>query len=260
MPARVGAITLGVMIPDSMRILVSNDDGVYSPGIHALARVAQDYGDVRVVAPDVEQSATGHAITVRRPLHYHRTRIDGLEAFRVDGTPADAVALGAHHWGKVDLVLTGINLGLNIGHNIRHSGTVSAAMQAAFLGIPAIAFSAPNVDEPVDYAVYEPYLREVIELAQAIEDLPLLNVNFPLEPKGLRWTRQSVRHYDGFVIPSEDPMGRTHYWFGEEPREQVESGTDRWAIEHGYVSLTPLRLDLTDDQGLERVLRRLQDR
>ena len=242
------------------RILVSNDDGVYSPGILALARVAQDYGDVRVVAPDVEQSAMGHAITVRRPLHYHRTRIDGLEAFRVDGTPADAVALGAHHWDKVDLVLSGINLGLNIGHNIRHSGTVSAAMQAAFLSIPAIAFSGPMSDDPVDYGVFEPYLRQVIELFLDLDDLPLLNVNFPLQPRGLRWTRQSVRHYDGYVIPGEDPMGRTHYWFGEEPREQVETGTDRWAIEHGYVSLTPLRLDLTDEHRLERVLRTLQDR
>jgi len=242
-----------------MRILVSNDDGVYSPGIHALARVAQEYGDVRVVAPDVEQSAMGHAITVRRPLHYQRTRIDGLEAYRVDGTPADAVALGAHHWDKVDLVLTGINLGLNIGHNIRHSGTVSAAMQASFLSIPAIAFSAPWSDDELDYDVFDPYLRQVIELALRFDDLPLLNVNFPLQPQGLRWTRQSVRHYDGYVIPGEDPMGRTHYWFGEEPREQVETGTDRWAIEHGYVSLTPLRLDLTDDQRLERVLRRLQD-
>jgi 5'-nucleotidase len=241
-----------------MRILVSNDDGVYSPGIHALARVAQGYGDVRVVAPDVEQSAMGHAITVRRPLHYHRTPIDGLEAYRVDGTPADAVALGTHHWDKVDLVLSGINLGLNIGHNIWHSGTVGAAKQAAFLKIPAIAFSAPSTEEPVDYDVYEPYIRSVIDLALEIEDLPLLNVNFPLAPRGMRWTRQSVRHYEGYLIPGEDPMGRTHYWFAEEPREQVEEGTDRWALEQGFVSLSPIRLDLTDDVRLERALRKTQ--
>ncbi len=241
-----------------MRILVSNDDGVYSPGIHALARVAQRYGDVRVVAPDVEQSAMGHAITVRRPLHYHRTPIDGIEAYRVDGTPADAVALGTHHWDKVDLVLSGINLGLNIGHNVWHSGTVGAAKQAAFLGIPAIAFSGPMDENPVDYAVYEPYIRAVIDLLQEIGDVPLLNVNFPLEPRGMRWTRQSVRHYDGYLIPGEDPMGRTHYWFAEEPREQVEEGTDRWAIEHGFVSLCPIRLDLTDDGRLERALRKTQ--
>jgi 5'-nucleotidase len=234
-----------------MRILVSNDDGVHSPGIHALAKVAQAYGDVRVVAPDVEQSAMSHAITVRRPLHYARQKLDGLEAYKVDGTPADCVALGAHHWDKVDLVLTGINLGLNIGHNIWHSGTVAAAKQASFLGIPAIAFSAPAVEGDVGYAMYEPYLKQVLDLFLAHPDLPLLNVNFPDHPKGLRWTKMSVRHYEGYVIPGEDPMGRTHYWFAEEPRERVEEGTDRWAIEQGYVSLTPLRLDLTDERRLD---------
>jgi 5'-nucleotidase len=240
-----------------MRILVSNDDGVYSPGIHALARVAQAYGDVRVVAPDVEQSAMSHAITVRRPLHYARVKIAGLEAFKVDGTPADCVALGTHHWDKVDLVLTGINLGLNIGHNIWHSGTVAAAKQASFLGIPAIAFSAPSSEGDVDYGAYEDDLKQVIELFLAHPDLPLLNVNFPERPRGLRWTKVSVRHYEGFVIPGEDPMGRTHYWFSEEPRERVEEGTDRWAIEQGYVSLSPLRLDLTDEARLAAALEQL---
>jgi 5'-nucleotidase len=240
-----------------MRILVSNDDGVYSPGIHALARIAQAYGDVRVVAPDVEQSAMSHAITVRRPLHYARVKIAGLEAYKVDGTPADCVALGTHHWDKVDLVLTGINLGLNIGHNIWHSGTVAAAKQASFLGIPAIAFSAPSSEGDVDYGVVEPFLKQVIELFLSHPDLPLLNVNFPERPRGLRWTKMSVRHYEGFVIPGEDPMGRTHYWFTEEPRERVEEGTDRWAIEQGYVSLSPLRLDLTDDERLAAALEHL---
>ncbi len=234
-----------------MRILVSNDDGVHSPGIHTLARVAQRFGDVRVVAPDVEQSAMSHAITVRRPLHYHRTRIDGLEAYRVDGTPADCVAMGAHHWDRVDLVLTGINLGLNIGHNIWHSGTVAAAKQASFLGIPAIAFSAPVGEEEPDFGIYEQAVADVIELFLATDDVPLLNVNFAERPGELRWTRMSVRHYEGLVIPGEDPMGRRHYWFAERPRERVEEGTDRWAIEHGHVSLTPLRLDLTDDARLD---------
>lgn len=236
-----------------MRILVSNDDGVHSPGLHALARVAQRYGGVRIVAPDVEQSAMSHAITVRRPLHYTRTQVDGLEAYRVDGTPADCVALGAHHWDRVDLVLTGINLGLNIGHNIWHSGTVAAAKQAGFLGIPAIAFSAPVTEQQPDYTALEPFVAEVIDTFLATDDLPLLNVNFPERPKGLRWTRMSVRHYEGLVIPGDDPMGRRHYWFAERPRERVEEGTDRWAIEKGFVSLTPLRLNLTDDARLEAV-------
>jgi len=232
-----------------MRILVSNDDGVYSPGIHALARVAH------VAAVDrrhcAEGDQPGHEFEVAlHELSGIGVRIDGLDAFKVDGTPADCVALGAHHWDKVDLVVTGINLGLNIGHNIWHSGTVAAAKQASFLGIPAIAFSAPWVEGDIDYRVYEPFLRRVIELFLAHPDLPLLNVNFPEEPRDLRWTKMSVRHYDGYVIPGQDPMGRTHYWFAEEPRERVEEGTDRWALEHGFVSLTPLRLDLTDDERL----------
>ncbi len=235
-----------------MRILVSNDDGVFSPGIRALAQVAQEFGQVRVVAPDVEQSAMSHAITVRTPLHYQRTPIDGLEAYRVDGTPADCVALGAHHWEKVDLVLSGINLGLNIGHNIWHSGTVAAAKQAAFLRIPAIAFSAPYSDDVPDFSVYESYVREVIAMFLQLPETPLLNVNFPRSPRGTRWTRQSVRHYEGLVIPGEDPMGRVHYWFSERPRQGVEEGTDRWAVENGFVSITPLRLDLTDEAALAR--------
>ncbi len=236
-----------------MRILVSNDDGIFSPGILALARVAAEFGDVRIVAPDVEQSAMSHAITVRRPLHYRKTPIDSFEAYRVDGTPADCVALGTHHWDAVDLVLTGINLGYNLGHNIWHSGTVAAAKQAAFLGIRAVAFSAPYSDTPTDYEALVPFLRRVIDHAIVMEDGLLLNVNFPDDPRGMVWTRQSVRHYEGYVIPGEDPMGRLHYWFAEEPREQVEGGTDRWAVEQGLVSITPLRLDLTDESLLARL-------
>lgn len=235
-----------------MRILVSNDDGIFSPGILALAKVASAFGDVRIVAPDVEQSAMGHAITVRRPLHYRKTPIDSFEAYRVDGTPADCVALGTHHWDAVDLVLTGINLGHNLGHNIWHSGTVAAAKQAAFLGIRAVAFSAPYSDTPTDYALLEPFVTRVIDQAIVMDEGLLLNVNFPDNPTGTVWTRQSVRHYEGFVIPGEDPMGRRHYWFAEEPRERIETGTDRWAVGQGFVSITPLRLDLTDEALLAR--------
>src|SRR5690554_2713777 len=172
-----------------MRILVSNDDGVFSPGISALAKVAEEFGQVRVVAPDVEQSAMSHAITVRRPLHYTKTVLEnGIEAFRVDGTPADCVALGTHHWEAVDLVLSGINLGHNLGHNVWHSGTVAAAKQAAFLRIPAVAFSAPYVDGATDYEVLAPYVREVIAIMQGPGAPLLVNVNFPSSPQGIQWT------------------------------------------------------------------------
>src|SRR5919108_5204895 len=127
-----------------MRILVSNDDGVYSPGIATLAQVARRFGDVRVVAPDVEQSSASHAITATRPVRYRPTKIFGdIEAYRVNGTPADCVALGVYHWGHVDLVLSGINLGPNLGNATWHSGTLAAAKQGVLLGMRGIAFSTP---------------------------------------------------------------------------------------------------------------------
>ena len=237
-----------------MRILVSNDDGIFSPGLRVLANAAKEFGDVRVVAPDVEQSAMSHAITIKRPLHYHPVPMDDIEAYRVDGTPADCVALGAFHWGEVDLVLTGINLGLNIGHNIWHSGTVAAAKQAAFLGVPAIAFSAPFGIQPSEYAPYMPYISRVIRHFIGFNDIKLLNVNFPEEPKGIAWTRQSIRHYEGIVVPDQDPMGRDHYWFSELAKGEPEEGTDRWGIENQLVTLTPLSLDLTDNKLLREKL------
>ena len=126
-----------------MRILVSNDDGIYSPGIMALAEVASEFGTVRVVAPDVEQSSMGHAITATRALSYRATHLGKLAAYRVNGTPADCVALGTYHWDQVDVVLSGLNHGLNLGNSIWHSGTLAAAKQAALLGVRGVALSAP---------------------------------------------------------------------------------------------------------------------
>jgi 5'-nucleotidase len=232
-----------------MRILVSNDDGVYSPGIRVLAEVATEYGEVRVVAPDVERSSMGHAITHGYPLSYRRTTIQGLTAYRVNGTPADSVALGAHQWGKVDLVLSGLNIGLNLGNSIWHSGTLAAARQAVLLGMRGIALSAPTSAEP-DYEPYKPWLRRVLDALLEEPSLCLVNVNLPREPRGLVWTRASVRRYDGRIVPTKDPLGRELYWFSVTPIEGADEGTDRWAMEQRWVSLTPLRLDLTDEQQL----------
>ena len=239
-----------------MRILVANDDGVYSPGIAALARAASRFGEVRIVAPDVEQSSMGHAITASRPLAYRRTPIDGFEAYRVNGTPADCVALGAYHWERVDLVLSGINLGLNLGNSAWHSGTLAAAKQAALHGIRGIALSAPVTRDEPDFDLLEPWVERVLALLLPDLELPLVNVNFPQVPEGMLWTRQSVRHYDGKVVPGKDPMGREHYWFTVIPVEETEEGTDRWAVERNLVSITPLRLDLTHEAELAAAIRR----
>jgi 5'-nucleotidase len=235
-----------------MRILISNDDGIYSPGLLSLAYAARRFGEIRIVAPDVEQSSMGHAITHSRPLTYRRTEIASFEAWRVNGTPADCVALGAYHWGRVDAVLSGINLGLNLGNSTWHSGTLAAAKQAVLLNRQGIAFSAPVLDNHLELERLEPFVARVLELVLGDPSYPLVNVNLPAHPRGLRWTRQSVRHYDGAVVPGKHPQGHEHFWFLTRPIEEVEEDTDRWAVEKGFVSMTPLRLELTDEHALEQ--------
>lgn len=240
-----------------MRILIANDDGIYSPGIVALAEMAAEFGEVRIVAPDVEQSSAGHSITGWRPLTYKRTPIKKFEAFRVNGTPADCVVLGVHNWENVDVVLSGINLGSNLGNSIWHSGTVAAAKQATLLGLRGVAFSMPASKEEPNFEILKPSVEKVLEILFHDPPLALVNVNFPEEkPEGIRWTRQSVRHYDGKVVPGEDPMGRKHFWFSVVPIEGTEEGTDRWAVEQGYVSMTPLSVDLTSEKDLAAALTR----
>lgn len=239
-----------------MRILIVNDDGIYSPGIVALAAVAKEFGDVTLVAPDGERSSMGHAVTHSRPLSYRRTPIAGFEAFRVDGTPADCVAIGFSVAGKADVVLSGINLGLNLGNAMWHSGTLAGAKQAALMGSRGIALSAPAPLAEPSFDILTPHVREALATLLPAADLTLVNVNFPAEPTGTRWTRQSVRHYDGKVVPSQDPMGRTNYWFTVFATEETEEGTDRWAVDRNFVSLTPLRLDLTDHDALAAQLKR----
>jgi 5'/3'-nucleotidase len=236
-----------------MRILVTNDDGIYSPGILALAETAAQFGHVRVVAPDVEQSSMGHAITATRPLSYRKTTLGDFEAYRVNGTPADCVALGSYNWERVDLVLSGINMGSNLGNSAWHSGTLAGAKQAALLGLRGIAISTPAGKTEPRFDVLKPWVHRALECLLPDDALKLVNVNIPREPKGLKWTRQSVRHYDGAVVPGEDPMGRKHFWLTVRPIEETEDGTDRWAVREGWVSLTPLRLDLTDHAELARV-------
>jgi 5'-nucleotidase len=234
-----------------MRLLLTNDDGVYSPGLAALASVAAELGEVRIVAPDVEQSSMGHAITHSRPVTIKRTPIGEYDAHRVNGTPADCVALGVELWKDVGVVLSGINLGPNLGHGMWHSGTLAAAKQAALLGRRGIALSTPTGGAEPDFARLRPWVSRVLALLLPRAELTLVNVNFPPNPIGLRWTRQALNTYDGRVVPGKDPMGRPHYWLSVRRVDAIEEGTDRWAVRHGYVSMTPLRLDLTDGKALE---------
>ena len=191
---------------------MTNDDGVFSPGLRSLAEAASKFGEVRIVAPDFEQSAMAHAVTQSRPLSHRPARVGALEAYRVNGTPADCVALGSFVWGKIDLVLSGINLGFNVGNSMWHSGTLAAAKQASLLGIRGVALSAPDTGDDPSYAAILPYLSRVIALLVELPALELVNVNFPARPIGMRFTRQSVRHYDGYIAPDKDPAGRDVNW------------------------------------------------
>jgi len=238
-----------------MRILITNDDGIYSPGIAALAKIARQFGNVTIVAPDVEQSSMGHAVTHSRPLSYRKSPInfEGIEAFRVNGTPADCVALGTHLHAKTDVVLSGINMGPNLGNSMWHSGTLAAAKQAVLLGIKGIAFSTPADKGEPDFDALTPFVEKTLTILLEVPELSLFNVNFPPHPNGITWTKQSVRLYDGTIVPGVDPLGRKHYWFTVTPLEAAEEGTDRWAFENGRVSITPLRLDLTHEQQLRKM-------
>ncbi|MEN2981381.1 MAG: 5'/3'-nucleotidase SurE [Thermus sp.] len=234
-----------------MRILVSNDDGIFSPGIKALGLAMRALGEVYVVAPDVEQSAVGHGITVRRPLRFKHTQSAGfgeIPAYRVDGTPADCVVLGVHLLGRPDLLVSGINIGVNLGLDLTHSGTVAAALEGASLGIPSIAFSLDTSGEEMNFALAAEW---AVRIARRVAErgLPkgvLLNVNFPAgTPKGIQVTRLSTHRFEDTVVERIDPEGKPYYWIAGTPVGEEEEGTDLWAVRRGYISLTPVSLDFT---------------
>jgi len=241
-----------------MNILITNDDGIYSPGIASLARVASHFGTVRVVAPDVEQSSMGQAITASRPLSYKKSPVNfdnNIEAIRVNGTPSDCVALGLHLWKDTNVILSGINLGLNVGNSMWHSGTLAGAKQAVLFGIKGIALSTPAGETEPDFPKLEPYVKDTLALLLQDSTVNLTNINFPKQqPKGMKYTRQAVQHYDGIVVPGKDPRGKSLYWFTIMPLDPADEGTDRWAVDNGYTSITPLRLDLTDEHDLIRLM------
>src|SRR5256885_16258375 len=148
-----------------MRILITNDDGAYGPAIAALAQVASRFGEVRIVAPDVEMSSASHSITASRPVTYKHTALPGLDAYRVNGTPGDCVMLGTTLWEKVDVVLSGVNIGTNLGNALWHSGTLAAAKQAALLGLRGIALSAPATErEQPNFDLLKPWAATALEM------------------------------------------------------------------------------------------------
>jgi len=229
-----------------MRLLISNDDGISSPGLALLARVAKHHGDVVVVAPDTENSSASHSISSSRPLSYRRAPFsDGIEAYRVNGTPADCVALGMFNHPGIDVVLSGVNMGTNLGNAIWHSGTMAAARQAALLGSRGLAFSTSTTNDEEKLEASAPNIDRVLDLLLSQTSIRLANVNMPPEPRGIRWVRQAIEHYDGEVVPANDPYGRPIYWLTVQQLKEHSNGTDLWAFERGYITITPLTLDVT---------------
>ena len=244
------------------RILVTNDDGIYSEGIRLLAEALESIGDVVIVAPDREQSAASHALTLNRPLRL--LQIEDKE-WIVDGTPTDCVNLAVLHLLKdqrPDIVVSGINFGPNLGDDVTYSGTISAAFEGALLGIPSIAFSS-LVGEHFTFAPCAEFAADLVRGVLETHTNPeiVLNVNFPVKKfEGVKITRLGKRTYTEGVIERRDPRGKKYYWIGGEPPVWHHAdGTDFAAVDGGYISITPLHLDLTHHPSVES-LRYLEDK
>lgn len=240
-----------------MRILITNDDGIFAPGIVALSRAAQAYGEVKLVAPDRERSACGHAMTMREPLRVQRQDIEGIEGYMVNGLPVDCVNVGlAVAWPDgCDLVLSGINNGPNLGFDVTYSGTVAGAMEGCINGIFSISVSMARfvAEAPLHFETAVAWLTDNLAMILEAPRKPrvFLNLNIPAvaieEIQGHKITKMGGRVYEDRVERREDPWGRPYYWQGGIiVKRGVESDTDVEAASQGFVSINPISLDWTD--------------
>ena len=240
-----------------MNILITNDDGVTSVGLHTLADVLKEVGDVTVLAPNRNWSVSGHAKTLDNPLRILSTDLpDGSNAFTTNGSPADCVVLGLLGALKkpIDLVVAGINTSNNLGYDVNYSGTVAAATEATIMGVPGIAIST-LFDEDIGYGpaakVGLQVVRQVVK--HGLSPATILNVNVPTttldQMKGIEITRQcDSGHHQDDLVHYKDPYGETYYWIGGKPFNNPDKlGTDIGAIANNYVSVTPLKIDRTLD-------------
>jgi 5'-nucleotidase len=241
------------------RILVTNDDGVHSDGIHALAAALAHLGEVTIVAPHVEASAIGHALTLRRPLRMERLRD---RVYEVDGTPTDCVNIAVTQVYRPssapDIVVSGINKGYNLGDDITYSGTVSGALEGSLLGIPSIAVSLARTRGKYDFRPAASAAATVAAMTLrggVITPRTFLNINVPSgKPKGFRLTVQAKRNHITIVDPRTDPRGQPYYWIEEGENDwEPHDRSDYQAVRNGYVSVTPLQADMTDHEALTKL-------
>lgn len=237
-------------------ILVTNDDGIQADGLRALAESVEDLGDVFVVAPELEQSASSHSITLDRPL---RINDHGRNRYGVSGTPTDCVLLAIHTIldRKPDILISGINHGPNMGEDVIYSGTVAAALEGYILGIPSIAISLASWDKVVFDDAAEAVRQLPVHMLKLGSARPnLWNVNIPAIPKGkikgTRITKLGSRVYKDVIVEKKDPRGKDYFWIGGgEPGWSTGNDTDFAAVSTGYISVTPLRPDMTDYESIE---------
>ncbi len=246
------------------RILITNDDSIYSKGIKALIEYAAEFGDLFIVAPDSPQSAKGHALTISEPLRLvNSDRFEGLKAYKCSGTPVDCVKLAKNlllKGDKIDLCLSGINHGSNAASNILYSGTVSAAMEASIEGIDAIAFSLLDFAEDADFSQAETFIKQIIseQLESGPKNGRLLNVNIPKAKKselqGIKYCRQANARWIEEYQVGKDPNGKEYYWLAGK-FENFDKGedTDLHALDQNYISVVPSKHDLTDYITLQKL-------
>ncbi len=243
-----------------MVILISNDDGIYARGLQVLYEELKSLGKIYVVAPDRERSAVSHALSLHRPLRIKEVK---KNFFAVDGTPTDCVNIAINGLlpEKPDMVVSGINFGPNLGDDITYSGTVSAAIEGCLLGVPSIAFSLATLDPPAYFRPAGRVARRIVEkfLETGIPQGTIINVNFPNKRrcryyKGLKFTRQGKRKYGEAIVEKIDPRGKKYYWIGGKDLgyENIPD-SDIVAVEEGYVSITPIHLDLTNYRLLQEL-------
>ncbi|KAB3524958.1 5'/3'-nucleotidase SurE [Alkaliphilus serpentinus] len=247
-----------------MRILVTNDDGIFSEGIYKLAKALQEVGEVVVIAPNSEQSATGHSITLHRPLRVSKVKFfdTDIEAFAIDGTPVDCVKLGVEALLKdqaPDLVVSGINSGPNLGTDVIYSGTVSAAVEASILDIPSIAVSMASSK----FQGFDEAAAFTCKIAKSIHHISdskntIMNINFPTCPSkliaGVKVTTLGIRRYSNSLIERKDPRGNSYYWISGTAMElEQEDTSDVVAINNNYISITPIHFDLTNFESYEEL-------
>ncbi len=245
-----------------MRIVITNDDGIEAKGIKELTKALASFGEIYVVAPWNPQSAGSHATTLHKPLRAEEfpLNVGEKKSFRVSGTPADCVLLAVDILvkGQIDLIVSGINQGPNLGDDVLYSGTVAGAREGALNGITSIAYSVNGFDNPhydTAAAFAKIFTKKVID-EHVIGEI-YFNVNVPDLPineiKGIKFVKQGRRRYIDRVMIGKDPFGKVYYWIGGKPVQNGDMDTDTGVVSRGYISITPMKIDMTDYEFLERI-------